>query len=111
MAQKEPWNIAREEMQKKKAIWSESAQNACDGGGYRRLVFVERSEGHVVAAAGRYAECHRVQEAARAKTEKYEELLGTIEYLKTKQRGLVTAMERKNRMMKGIWEEFQTTFF
>ena len=32
---------------------------------------------------------------------RYEELLGAIEFLKTQQSGLMTTMERKNRIMKG----------
>ena len=59
------------------------------------------------AAAGRFAECHRVQKAARAQIEKNEQLLKTMEYLKTPQTGLVTIMQRKNRMVNGAQEEIQ----
>ena len=31
------------------------AKNACDGSGYRRFVFIKKSQGHVVAVAGRSA--------------------------------------------------------
>ena len=57
-------------------------RNSCAGDGHRRSVFIETSEDYVVAFAGRYAECHQVQEGARTKTEKYEDLLETIEYLR-----------------------------
>ena len=63
----------------------------------------------MVAAAGRYAGCHRVQEAARAQTGKYEELLGTIEHLK-QQNWLMTTMKSQHRMMKGVSEEIQSRF-
>ena len=82
------------------------AKNACDGR-YRRFAFIGKSEGNVVAAAGRFAECHCVQKAAWAQTEKYEQLLETIEYLKTPQIGLVTIMQRKNRMVNGAQEAIQ----
>ena len=71
---------------------------------------IETSEGFVVDAAGCYVECHRFQEAARVQTEKYE-LLGTIEYFKKQQNGPMATMERKHRLMKGAWEEFQNRFF
>ena len=57
-------------------------RNSCAGDGHRRSVFIETSEDYVVAFAGRYAECHQVQEGARTKPEKYEDLLETIEYLR-----------------------------
>ena len=73
-------------------------------GGYCRFELIDTSEGYVVAAAGRNAECHRFQEAARGHSEKYEAVLRTIEHLKTQQNGLMTPMERKNRMTKGVLE-------
>ena len=82
-------------------IFGVLAKHACDGCGYRRFVLIGKREAEVVASAGRLAEGHRVQEAARAEAEQYEELLETIEYLKT-QSGLMTIMEHKNRMMNGV---------
>ena len=64
----------------------------------------------MVAAAGRYAEGHRVQKAGRAGTEKYEKLQETIEYLKTWQYGLMTTTECKNRTIKRVSEEIQNRF-
>ena len=57
---------------------SSLAVDACDGGGYREFELIEPSDGQVVAAAWRYVECHQAQRAARVKTAKHEELLGTI---------------------------------
>ena len=61
----------------------------------------------MVAAAGRYAKGLRVQEAPGARTAKYEKLLDTIEYLKTQQNGLMTTVERANRLLKGCSEQMQ----
>ena len=89
---------------------SSLAVDACDGGGYREFELIEPSDGQVVAAAWRHVECHQAQRAARVKTAKHEELLGTIGCLKTQQNGLTTTMERKNRMMMGVSKEMQNKF-
>ena len=71
---------------------------------------IETSDGPVVAAAWLLEECQRALEAERVKTGKREELLKIIKHLKTQLNGLMTTMERKDRMMKGTSEEIQKKF-
>ena len=75
------------------SITTALAENACDGDGSKRFEVIEPSEGQ------EYEDCHRALEAERVKTNKHGELLGTIEYFKAHQNGLMRTMERKNRMM------------
>ena len=44
------------------------------------------------------------------KLERHEEMQGTIEHLKTQQNWLMTTMERKHRMIKGLSAEIQSRF-
>ena len=83
------------------------AENACDGDGSRRVELIDKAK---TRWSGCGMKCHQAQEDARAKTEKHEELLATIEYLKTQHKGLMTTMERQSRMMKEVSQETQNTF-
>ena len=66
-------------------------------------------EGHVRTDAARYVDHHR-KESSRTKIEKYEKLLETIRHVQTHQNGLMTIMERKNKVMNGVSTESQDTF-
>ena len=45
-------------------------------GGYRRFLLTKKSAGNVVAAAGHYAEGHRIQEAATGQNGKVRKVVG-----------------------------------
>ena len=77
------------------------AKNACDGGGYRELVFFKKSEGNPVAAAGRYAALQENQESD------HRELKEAIELMNEKQNRLLATMERQEKLMSGYQEEIQ----
>ena len=69
-------------------MWHVSLQSwgtRVSGGGYRRFVFINKSEGNVVAAAGRDA----------ALQENQGELEEAIENMTAKQSELLAAMERR----------------
>ena len=77
------------------------AENACDGGGYRKFVFIKRSEGIVVAVAGRYAALQENQESNNR------ELHEAIAHMKTKQSRLLATVEQKQHLMSGAPEEIR----
>ena len=52
-----------------------SAKNECDGGGYRRFVFIKKSKGNVVAAAGWHAALQEHQDR------NFRELQAAIEFM------------------------------
>ena len=68
------------------------------------LVLIERSEGNVVAVAGRYAALQDKQERD------YSELQEAIEYMIAKQSRLLAAMERKQKLMNGVPDDIQKKF-
>ena len=77
-------------------------ENACDR--ITRFESVRRpSDGCGMALRGMSSS------SSRANIEVHQELLGTIEYLKKQLNGLMTTVERKNRMLKGVSEETQVS--
>ena len=60
--------------------------DACDGVGYRRFVFIKLCEGTAVAAGGRCAALQENQDR------NYRELQEAIEHMSAKQNGLLAAM-------------------
>ena len=75
------------------------AKNACDGGGYRRLVFIKRREGSAVAVAGQSAALQENQERDR------QELREAIEFMSATQSRQVATVERKQKLRSGAPEE------
>ena len=65
--------------------------NACDGGGYRRFVFVKRKDGHL-AYVRQYAALRENEERDHKEI---------IEYMNAKQSRQLAAMERKQNLR--IW--------
>ena len=78
----------------------------CRGNGSNFLIDV--SEGYVVTDAARYVDR---REASRMKSEQYEEVLGGTNNLKSLQSMLMSAMERKNQLLKLASEEVQSKIF
>ena len=74
---------------------------ACDGGGYMRFVFTRRSEGNVVAVAGRYAAMQENHESGNR------ELQEAIEFMNAKQSRLLATIERKRKLMIGATKEIR----
>ena len=75
------------------------AKNVCDGGADRRIVFIKKGDGNVVAAAGRNVALQENQERD------YTEVQEAIEYMNAKQSRLLAAMERKQTLRSGASDE------
>ena len=76
------------------------AKNACDGGGYRRFVFIKRREGSAVAVAGRHAPQENQERD-------HKELQKNIEFRNVKHNRLLATMKRKRKLMNEASDEIQ----